>query len=234
MASTLVIVTGASRGYGAVVCEVLCSALTQPHFVMCARSLVGLEATRTSMGGLTDYRLVAADLSLPSSVPAVLSAVPLPLSSYDRLILVHNVGSLGALGAVAASCPPPPDFFALNVTVPMLLTGALLAQCDTQRQRVTVVNVTSLCAIRPFAKTWQYCAAKAARDMAFACLAAEEPLVDVISYAPGPMETDMRSGLLATCPEMSGPSVDMAASARKLAAMVVAGGSKSHIDFYDV
>lgn len=48
-----------------------------------------------------------------------------------------------------------------------------------------VVNISSLCALKPF-KSWTlYCTGKAARDMMFKVLAVEEPDVRVLNYAPG-------------------------------------------------
>lgn len=47
------------------------------------------------------------------------------------------------------------------------------------------MNVSSLCAMKPF-KNWAlYCSGKAARDMMFQVLALEEPDVRVLNYAPG-------------------------------------------------
>jgi len=47
------------------------------------------------------------------------------------------------------------------------------------------VNISSLCALQPFRSWALYCSGKAARDMMFRVLAAEEPDVRVLNYAPG-------------------------------------------------
>ncbi len=55
----------------------------------------------------------------------------------------------------------------------------------------TVVNISSLMALRA-QETWSlYCSGKAARDMFFRVVAAEEKGVTVLNYAPGPVLTDM-------------------------------------------
>merc|ERR1719259_1542747 len=59
------------------------------------------------------------------------------------------------------------------------------------------LNVTSLCAVKPFASWSLYCASKAARDMLFRCLAEEETDVSVLNYAPGPVETAMQDTIAA-------------------------------------
>lgn len=47
------------------------------------------------------------------------------------------------------------------------------------------MNISSLCAVKPF-KNWAlYCSGKASRDMMFQVLALEEPDVRVLNYAPG-------------------------------------------------
>lgn len=66
-----------------------------------------------------------------------------------------------------------------------LTSGTLSAFPDSPGLSKTVVNISSLCALQPF-KGWAlYCAGKAARDMLYQVLAAEEPSVRVLSYAPG-------------------------------------------------
>uniref|UniRef100_A0A8C5L904 Sepiapterin reductase n=1 Tax=Jaculus jaculus TaxID=51337 RepID=A0A8C5L904_JACJA len=98
----------------------------------------------------------------------------------------------------------------------------------------------------PF-KGWAlYCAGKAARDMMFQVLAAEEPSVRVLSYAPGPLDTDMQQLARETSvdPELrsrlqqlksKGELVDCGASALKLLSLLQADTFQSgaHVDFYD-
>lgn len=81
------------------------------------------------------------------------------------------------------------NYWAMNLTSTLCLTsGALKAFSDSPGLHRTVVNISSLCAQMPF-KGWAlYCAGKAARDMMFQVLAAEEPTVRVLSYAPGRWE----------------------------------------------
>uniref|UniRef100_A0A8C6ZAD0 Sepiapterin reductase n=1 Tax=Nothoprocta perdicaria TaxID=30464 RepID=A0A8C6ZAD0_NOTPE len=98
----------------------------------------------------------------------------------------------------------------------------------------------------PFRSWALYCGGKAARDMIFQVLALEEPDVRVLSYAPGPLDTDMQ--LLARTQtgdaEMRehfqglherGQLVDCDVSARKLLRLLEedAFPSGAHVDFYD-
>uniref|UniRef100_A0A8C6WAE5 Sepiapterin reductase n=1 Tax=Nannospalax galili TaxID=1026970 RepID=A0A8C6WAE5_NANGA len=98
----------------------------------------------------------------------------------------------------------------------------------------------------PF-KGWAlYCAGKAARDMIYQVLAAEEPGVRVLSYAPGPLDTDMQHLARETSvdPELrnrlqklksKGELVDCEKSAQKLLSLLQKDTFQSgaHVDFYD-
>lgn len=77
-------------------------------------------------------------------------------------------------------------YLSLNVSSCLCLTASVL-QAFPQRPGVqrTVVNVSSLCAQQPYSSWVLYCTGKAARDMMFRVLAAEEPELRVLNYAPG-------------------------------------------------
>ncbi|NXG27415.1 SPRE reductase, partial [Dromaius novaehollandiae] len=160
----------------------------------------------------------------------------------------------GSLGDISKSFVDLTDlhevnsYFAFNVSSALCLTSTAL-EAFGKRPGVsrTVVNVSSLCALKPF-KNWAlYCSGKAARDMLFQVLALEEPDVRVLSYAPGPLDTDMQ--LLARTqtgdPELrqhlqglqeSGQLIDCAVSAQKLLKLLEEDTFRSgaHVDFYDV
>lgn len=91
-----------------------------------------------------------------------------------------------------------------NVSSCLCLTAGIL-QAFPQRPGVkrTVVNVSSLCAQQPFSSWVLYCTSKAARDMMFRVLAAEEPELRVLNYAPGEVlihstMKDMKTQVLST------------------------------------
>uniref|UniRef100_A0A8C0B4Y9 Sepiapterin reductase n=1 Tax=Buteo japonicus TaxID=224669 RepID=A0A8C0B4Y9_9AVES len=140
------------------------------------------------------------------------------------------------------------SYFAFNVTSALCLTStALQAFGKRPGSSRTVVNISSLCAVKPF-KNWAlYCSGKASRDMMFQVLALEEPDVRVLNYAPGPLDTDMQ--LLARTktgdPEMrqyfqslqeSGQLIDCTVSAQKLVNLLEKDTfpSGAHVDFYDI
>lgn len=68
-------------------------------------------------------------------------------------------------------------------------------------ERLDIVNISSLAAIKPFEGWGVYCIGKAARDMLIQVIAAEVDKVAslskgttirVLNYSPGPVDTDMQ------------------------------------------
>uniref|UniRef100_G3UXX3 Sepiapterin reductase n=1 Tax=Mus musculus TaxID=10090 RepID=G3UXX3_MOUSE len=106
------------------------------------------------------------------------------------------------------------------------------------------LNVNDLA--EPYKGWGLYCAGKAARDMLYQVLAAEEPSVRVLSYAPGPLDNDMQQLARETSkdPELrsklqklksDGALVDCGTSAQKLLGLLQKDTFQSgaHVDFYD-
>ena len=84
-----------------------------------------------------------------------------------------------------------------NITSSIYLTSQFVryfAHFSDSEHRGLVVNVSSLCAIQPFA-TWSlYCAGKAARELFSRVLSQEmsTSAFQVLNYAPGPLDTYMQ------------------------------------------
>lgn len=98
----------------------------------------------------------------------------------------------GSLGDVSRYCRDFTDvdevdsYLSFNVSSALCLTTGVL-RAVPRRVGLTrvIVNISSLCAIKPFASWVLYCTGKAAREMMFRVLAEEEPDLRVLSYAPG-------------------------------------------------
>ncbi|NXF83686.1 SPRE reductase, partial [Sclerurus mexicanus] len=198
-------------------------------------------------------RCVAADLGSEAGLRGAGAALRelLPAEPYSRLLLLNNAGSLGDISKSFLDLTDPVEinaYFAFNVTSALCFTSlALQAFGDRPGSSKTVVNISSLCALKPF-KNWAlYCSGKASRDMMFQVLALEEPQIRVLNYAPGPLDTDMQ--LLARTktgdPEMrqyfqslqeSGKLIDCTVSAQKLLKLLEEDTFQSgaHVDFYDI
>ncbi|XP_049651908.1 sepiapterin reductase [Accipiter gentilis] len=251
------VLTGASRGFGRSLARLLARRLGSGSvLLLLARSAAPLaELAAELRGGGTGLRVeyVAADLGCQEGLRRATAALRevLAVVPPGRLLLVNNAGSLGDISKSFLDLTDPDEinsYFAFNVTSALCLTStALQAFGKRPGSSRTVVNISSLCAVKPF-KNWAlYCSGKASRDMMFQVLALEEPDVRVLNYAPGPLDTDMQ--LLARTktgdPEMrqyfqslqeSGQLIDCTVSAQKLVNLLEKDTfpSGAHVDFYDI
>ncbi|XP_042326589.1 sepiapterin reductase [Sceloporus undulatus] len=256
-AGCVALVSGASRGLGRSLALAL-SGLLGPGswLLLTGRSAPALEALREQIQAARPQlrlRCLPADLaSSPAAAQeALLRAAQEAGQPLGRLLLFNNAGSLGDVSKSFLDFTDPEEvneYLAFNVTSALCLTASFLKAFPAQPGlRRTVVNISSLCALQPF-KSWTlYCTAKAARDMMFKVLAAEEPDVRVLNYAPGPLDTDMQKEARAKSGDLElrqkfvdmkerGELLDCDVSAQKLLDLLVADTFESgaHIDFYDL
>ena len=116
-------------------------------------------------------------------------------------LVIHNAGSLGKVGQTASEMDDVAEwqrYLDLNLSSTILLNTLFLQKFPkSSGVNVSVVNITSLCAVQPFRSMGYYCVGKAAREMFFKVLADEEPWLDVLNYSPGPVETDMTDIIVA-------------------------------------
>ncbi|XP_065449248.1 sepiapterin reductase-like [Chrysemys picta bellii] len=252
------ILTGASRGFGRSLALLLAPRLeTGSVLIPVARSqgdLAELEAELRSSFPSLKVHSVQADLSTEDGLQLVLRAVQDKLpgaADLERLLVINNAGSLGDISKSFLDFTSPAEvnsYFAFNVTSALCLTSSILKAFPGHPGLCkTVVNISSLCALKPF-KSWTlYCTGKASRDMMFQVLALENPEVRVLSYAPGPLDTEMQqlARTKSADPEMreqflrmkqSGQLLDCSVSAQKLVTLLLQDtfASGAHIDFYEL
>jgi sepiapterin reductase len=207
-----IIVTGASRGFGRALAVAFATAATERKrllsMVLWATDAAALcttaELVKARCPGartLTQTVDLADIASLPGHWRSAAAFAP-PHEVSARAILVQNAGTLGALQRIAEWT----DFeslstaIAVNVTAPTILSSLFLrwvhsdAAPPASPADCSLVNVSSLAAVVPFRCWATYCTGKAARDMLGRCIAEEEGVggVRVLSYAPGPLDTDMQ------------------------------------------
>ncbi|XP_059515407.1 sepiapterin reductase [Myotis daubentonii] len=250
------VVTGASRGFGRVLTLLLAPLLSPGSvLVLNARNDEALRQLEAELGaGRPGPRVVRvpADLGAEAGLQRLLDAVralPRP-EGLQRVLLINNAGTLGDVskGFVnLADAAEMNSYWALNLTSMLCLTSCILrAFPDSPGLSRTVVNISSICALQPFKGWTLYCAGKAAREMMFKVLASEEPGVRVLSYAPGPLDTDMQQVARETSvdPDLrkrlqelktKGELVDCKMSAQKLLNLLQKDMFKSgaHVDFFD-
>eukprot|EP01038_Epipyxis_sp_PR26KG_P011059 gene11059-14844_t len=199
MTSRLVVITGASRGFGRSIALTIAQVFQNDHlhFILTSRSQVELNETKSIIfkireniqhGVSTVCDIFPVDLSDLSSLPIALSDVFNGLSDsgikspYTELMFFNNAGSLGPLNLIGVQNDILSDMstaFNLNVTSSCYITSDIVRRLDAKLfpstiTKATIVNISSLCAIQPFESWSIYCAGKAARDMYHKTLAKEK------------------------------------------------------------
>ncbi|XP_014243260.1 sepiapterin reductase [Cimex lectularius] len=196
----LCVVTGGSQGIGQCI-AVEMSKLFSPgsKILLVARSKEGMEKTRQQILTTTEDMSVKNyqfDLCKPE-YDKYNEMFQENNGDYEVAILVHNAGSEGN-GRFAVDMNDFEEWqkhMALNLYSVTMMTSAFL-KVYTNLKSKTIVNITSLAAVQPFKSMGYYCVNKAAREMYFRVLAEENPELDIFSYSPGPVETDMVTRLV--------------------------------------
>lgn len=122
------------------------------------------------------------------------------VTDFSKILIFHNVGSLGNLGIETARMEDTEElrkYYDLNVFNVISLNTQFLKIFEEVEDRIIIVNITSLCAIKPMGGMAYYCSGKAAREMYFRVLAEEKKQIRVLNYSPGPVETSMIDYVLA-------------------------------------
>eukprot|EP00095_Tigriopus_kingsejongensis_P003140 snap_masked-scaffold438_size171652-processed-gene-0.21 protein:Tk03140 transcript:snap_masked-scaffold438_size171652-processed-gene-0.21-mRNA-1 annotation:"sepiapterin reductase" len=173
-----------------------------------ARNQSGLETTAALLSevGATKTFIYTLDNEQPDPeeyrrvIKDALTQYGESVQSFERAIIVHNAGSLGPQDRLASEFKDLDEmtrYFTNNLFSAMILTSVCQEEIFSQGPKAFVINISSLAAVQPVSSWSFYCISKASRNMYFQCLANESPEVRVLNYAPGPLDTDMVSNLLA-------------------------------------
>jgi len=202
---TFCLITGASKGIGKTIAiEFAKKVAPDSMFLLLARSGPQLEETKTEILtlGFQCNQIITAeiDLSQPDAaqylalINSALKTSGQQASDFDLSILVHNAGSLGNVHLRVTQMEDLNElrsYYDLNLISLILLTSQYAKVFGDESKQRSIINISSLGALQPF-KTWSsYCTGKAARDMVLRSIAAEDPSIATLNYAPGPVDTDI-------------------------------------------
>lgn len=176
----VVLVTGGTKGIGAGIAGVFVAA--GAHVVTCARSAVSSPAAGTTH--------LQCDVRDPASVAALVDAV---VAEHGRLdVVVNNAGGSPYVLAAEASPRLHSKVMDLNFFGPLLVAQAANAVMQRQPSGGSIVNISSISAIRPSPGTAVYGAAKAGIDSLTTSLAMEwAPKVRMNSINVGLCRTEL-------------------------------------------
>ncbi|MEU2253398.1 SDR family NAD(P)-dependent oxidoreductase [Nocardia xishanensis] len=190
------LISGASRGIGLGIANRLAQQGYSLTITARDAARLGEVATHLRAAGAADVVAVAADISDPDGVAAVLAQHSDRFDTMSALILNAGVGTAGALAD--SSMRRFDKTFAVNVRGPVqLIRGALPmlragAMADPERG-AKVIALSSITGVYAEAGLSVYGAAKAALISLIATLNAEESGsgVTATTIAPGYVDTDM-------------------------------------------
>lgn len=200
-----VIITGASVGIGRAITQAFSQKVAEKSvFVITGRNAENLNETKRLVGEVAPDVEVIAEVMDHSKASfddyrKLITDTWAKISEADGVVLVHNVGTIGDVHKYASAFTDEKeidDYFHLNLTSVMTLTSAFLEQfSNSSTLSRTIINISSLAAVKPMAGASIYCTGKAARQMYMKIIAAENPTVTVLNYSPGPVDTAMHQAL---------------------------------------
>ncbi|OWF47701.1 sepiapterin reductase-like [Mizuhopecten yessoensis] len=254
-----VVVTGASRGLGKSVAKIFATKFPESSlFILLARNLTDLEAVKAEIRENMPTLKVAVkkfdqgnlDQAIFDSLfDTVFEEYGVSPNDFEQSVIVHNAGTLGDNTKYASQLSDVATVqrnFDVNVSGMILLNSGFLRKFSNSSKGRLIVNLSSLVAVQPVSSFSLYCTGKAARDMFFRVMAAEDPSIRVLNYAPGPCETDMQKACRedtvdCTTRDMfqamhrEGNTLDCDTSIAKLVELLRLDqyDSGAHIDFFD-
>lgn len=254
--STFVVLTGASQGIGRAIAVEL-STILGPKSVMLLLARNKEELAKTSeLCKQDNVKIVYESMDLSkASAKEMFEVIKHGLEGRDvkdfaAAVIFHNVGSLGNLAVPTERMEDVDEmrqYYDLNVFNVIKLNTQFLKVFEEVEDRVTIVNITSLCAIKAMSGMASYCSGKAAREMYFKVLAEEKKHIRVLNYSPGPVETSMIDYVLAETVntnlrdvflsfKVQGALLKPEMTAKKCLTVLQQGkfGPGDHVDYFEV
>ena len=187
MSSHVSIVTGASRGIGKAIAEILLKTPTSKVIVI-ARTQAPLEALEKQFGS-DRVGIVTGDITDPQTSK---KAVELAISKFGQLnSVIANAGVLEPVGSIdSITVEEWKRLFDINLFSIVELIKQSLSHLKKTNGRVLAVS--SGASTKPYSGWYAYGSSKAALNHLIMSLAEEEKDIQAISIAPGVVNTEMQ------------------------------------------
>ncbi|WP_422123375.1 SDR family NAD(P)-dependent oxidoreductase [Planococcus sp. X10-3] len=177
------IVTGASKGIGLALSKVLAE---EGHTVFGVARSVPEDWPGTK---LFPFDLLD-NLRIPDLVKDIIAHLP---AGCDSVTLVNNAGTVTPIGFAGNNdAADISQSIALNLTAPMVFSGAFISETAKLPAKKRILNVSSGAGRKAYEGWSAYCAGKAGLDHFSSCVEKEYEDVKVLSVAPGIIDTDMQ------------------------------------------
>jgi benzil reductase ((S)-benzoin forming) len=185
----LAIVTGATKGIGAALRDVLAA---DPNYFV-----VTLSRAPTTANAPFNVALDVSDLAaIDSAFAAVMARVG--NQQFDHAVLINNAGVVSPVGAFdKIEAADTGRNLMVNLAAPMVLSRLFAIATRQLAKERLIVNISSGAAKRAIAGWSAYCAAKAGLEMATRVAALDasinDPTLAICSLAPGVVDTQMQA-----------------------------------------
>lgn len=188
------IITGTSRGIGAGIAKEL---LAQGNTV------IGISRSKNQeLNGLIQH---AVDLSNTETLETTFTEIlqSIDLEKATGVFLVNNAGLLAPMKPIQkASGSELTKHINVNVIAPMIMAAVFIRELSALNIRKRILNISSGAGKNPYFGWSAYCTSKAGIDMFSRTVSVEQQEVnnpvEVVSFAPGVVDTEMQSEIRAT------------------------------------
>ncbi|XP_033761987.1 sepiapterin reductase-like [Pecten maximus] len=211
---TFVAITGASKGLGR--CIALQFAAKFPAntvFVLMARNEQALENVKSEIVSkipnvtvlVRQYDQGIVEKGYFNDIfNEILLRNKLSENDFQQFMIVHNCAAVIGLSKKTLELCDSVEVrnaFDINLIGMILLNTSFFQTFSDSKKSRVVVNMSSAAASTPVRYMHLYCAGKAARDMYMRVLAAEEPSLRILTFAPGSSDTDLAKTVERCCPD---------------------------------
>ncbi|KAL0280804.1 UNVERIFIED_CONTAM: hypothetical protein PYX00_001991 [Menopon gallinae] len=212
---TYCIITGASQGIGREIAVQFAKNVSEGSlFLLLARNLENLKETQRLMESVNSNVNVFVhsynfyepiNVELHKILNQSMDMFQKSPEDFELSVVVHNAGTLGDVSELTydmKNLEKLTNYFMLNFFSVCVLNAEFLKLFDPDKRapdlppmkshgEICIVNITSLCAIKPFPSMGYYCTGKSCREMFFAVMAEENKNYLILNYSPGPVLTGM-------------------------------------------
>lgn len=197
------IITGGSKGLGAELARQLLQQGAAVHCVSRGES-ESLRQEALRMKGA--YTFHAYDLAQTDGLDSLMERILGQIDQADTITLINNAGQLAPMTFIGrADQEDLQRSLQVNLIAPALLTNSFIRQTQALPVVKRVVQISSGAGKKPYPGWGAYCAAKAGIDMLTRCIGVEQANqpypVEVISVAPGVVDTEMQREIRAASEE---------------------------------
>jgi benzil reductase ((S)-benzoin forming) len=197
-----IIITGHSKGLGAGIATEL---INENHHIHGISRTDSVEIERLAILKNCKFNFYSCDVSRRDTISAVMDDIFYTISGSETpeaIYLINNAGVITPIGPLQTLDPEEIDkHLRINLLAPTLFIREFIRHTTDMNIEKRIINISSGAAVNPYHGMSVYCIGKAGLDMLTRSVALEqkdeEYPVEVISVAPGIIDTDMQTRMRA-------------------------------------